>query len=247
MFFAPRNGLSLPQKCHHSAAIAVLGAGAVRVLGGCLLGASLLAALGWSEPVRAEIRTPKYNYNRLYFSDTSAANRYVKKQKTWKGWSDPLSSTGWSGAAYSSGGTYSHRPLSRQEIANNKAKFHAIISDAARHYNLPKPLLEAVITAESAYNPRAVSTAGAQGLMQLMPSTARRYGVRDPFNPAQNIHGGSRYLSDLMAMFNNDLNLVLAAYNAGEGAVIRYGRQVPPYDETRRYVQKVKAYYSSYR
>jgi soluble lytic murein transglycosylase-like protein len=93
--------------------------------------------------------------------------------------------------------------------------------------------------AESSYNPNAESKAGAQGLMQLMPGTAKRYGVDDSFNPEQNLSGGSRYLRDLLKMFNNRLPLALAAYNAGENAVKRNGNEIPPYEETRNYVKKV--------
>ena len=96
---------------------------------------------------------------------------------------------------------------------------------------------------ESHFNPRAVSRAGARGLMQLMPGTARRFGVRDVHDPAQNIDGGTRYLKELMGMFDGRVDLVLAGYNAGEGAVMRYGRRVPPYAETRNYVKRIGARY----
>ena len=117
----------------------------------------------------------------------------------------------------------------------------------AGQYGLPKSLLHAVITAESAYDPNAISRAGAVGLMQLMPETARRYGVNNRRNPSSNVSGGSRYLRDLLKMFNNNLVLALAAYNAGEGAVKRHGNKVPPYKETRNYVKKVIDYYREYR
>lgn len=108
-------------------------------------------------------------------------------------------------------------------------------------------LLNAVIAVESAYNPKAVSPKGAAGLMQLMPDTARRYGVTDRFDPDQNLLGGALYLRDLMARFDNQLELALAAYNAGEGAVERHGRRVPPFAETLRYVPKVLDHYRSLR
>jgi soluble lytic murein transglycosylase-like protein len=104
-------------------------------------------------------------------------------------------------------------------------------------------LLNAVIAVESAYNPKAVSPKGAAGLMQLMPDTARRYGVTDRFDPDQNLLGGALYLRDLMARFDNQLELALAAYNAGEGAVERHGRRVPPFAETLRYVPRVLGHY----
>ena len=116
---------------------------------------------------------------------------------------------------------------------------------AAAHANKVEPaLIKAVISVESGYNPAARSHAGAVGLMQLMPETARRYGVTDRLDPAQSIHGGTRYLRDLQAMFGNDLRLVLAAYNAGEEAVIRHGRRIPPFRETIEYVPKVLSHYS---
>jgi soluble lytic murein transglycosylase-like protein len=104
-------------------------------------------------------------------------------------------------------------------------------------------LVRAVIVVESAFNPRALSKRGAQGLMQLRPSTARRYGVSDAFDPEQNIMAGAHYLRDLMARFGNDLELALAAYNAGEDAVERYGRSIPPFSETRLYVPNVMRVY----
>ena len=101
-----------------------------------------------------------------------------------------------------------------------------------------------MIRAESGWDVRAVSPKGAAGLMQLMPQTAERYGVRDRFDPRQNIDGGVRYLKDLLILFDGELNLALAAYNAGEGAVIRVGRAVPPYPESRQYVKRVTRFYA---
>lgn len=120
------------------------------------------------------------------------------------------------------------------------------IRQAATLYQLPEELVRAVIKVESDYDPRAVSSAGAQGLMQLMPETATRMQVRDPFDPRENIFGGVRYLRVLANLFNGDLDLTVAAYNAGEGAVARYGG-VPPYPETQDYVVRVRTYYGAYR
>lgn len=120
-----------------------------------------------------------------------------------------------------------------------------IIEQAARLAEVPPPLLRAVIAVESGFNPNAVSRRGAVGLMQLMPATARRYGVHDASDPVANIHGGARYLGDLVRRFDNDLELALAAYNAGEGAVARAGNRVPPFQETRRYVPSVLRTYRS--
>ncbi len=121
----------------------------------------------------------------------------------------------------------------------NPERFSPLIEQAAREHQIDKGLLHAVITVESGYDPRAVSRRGAVGLMQLMPQTARRYGVKNLYDPAQNIQGGARYLRDLMGKFDNDLPLVLAAYNAGEAAVARHGNRIPPYRETWSYVPKV--------
>jgi soluble lytic murein transglycosylase-like protein len=100
-------------------------------------------------------------------------------------------------------------------------------------------LVHAVIQAESAYDPRAVSVKGAMGLMQLMPETAEKYGVLNAFNPAQNIRAGVAYLKSLLVKYNENVELALAAYNAGPGAVKKYGGTVPPYRETRKYVEKI--------
>ncbi|MGH8644346.1 MAG: transglycosylase SLT domain-containing protein [Gammaproteobacteria bacterium] len=128
----------------------------------------------------------------------------------------------------------------------NRARFAPLIAKAAHRYQLPDALLHAVIAAESAYNPLAVSHKGAMGLMQLMPDTARRYGVRNLTDPMANLQGGSRYLRDLLRLFKQNLRLALAAYNAGENAVIRHGYQIPPYQETQLYVEKVLQYYRQY-
>jgi len=121
-------------------------------------------------------------------------------------------------------------------------KYRPLIMQAARDTGLDANLIHAVILAESAYNPRALSPKGAMGLMQLMPQTAKRFNVTDAYDPAQNIRGGTRYLKFLMERFGNDTDLVTAAYNAGEGAVEKYGRSIPPYKETQDYVRKVKGY-----
>jgi len=116
------------------------------------------------------------------------------------------------------------------------------ISEAAERYGIPEPLIRAVIRAESGFNPRAVSRKGARGLMQLMPETAAILGVRDSFNPRQNIDAGVRHLRGLKERFGDDLRIVLAAYNAGEQAVLAYGG-MPPYPETREYVSRVLDFY----
>lgn len=120
-----------------------------------------------------------------------------------------------------------------------------LIEKAAADTNLKPALVHAVIRAESAYRPDAVSSKGAVGLMQLMPGTAERYGVTDRYDPEQNIRGGTTYLRDLLLMFEGDIELAVAAYNAGENAVIKYGNKIPPYRETQGYVRKVLAFYES--
>ena len=124
-------------------------------------------------------------------------------------------------------------------MAGNRQKFQQLIAKAAAKHQMDPKLLHAVIQAESAYNPHAISSAGAVGLMQLMPDTARRYGVTDRHDAEQNVDGGTRYLKDLMGMFNSNLKLAVAGYNAGEGAVMKYNYTVPPYPETQNYVQHV--------
>jgi soluble lytic murein transglycosylase-like protein len=113
------------------------------------------------------------------------------------------------------------------------------IRDAAQRHAISEALLTAVVAVESGFDPRAVSPKGAKGLMQLMPATAKRFGVEDVFAVQENLRGGAAYLSHLLAMFANDRSLALAAYNAGEGAVMRAGRRIPDYPETRNYVAKV--------
>lgn len=130
-------------------------------------------------------------------------------------------------------------------LARNKKKFSPFITNAAKKYNIDEKLLHAVIRTESAYNEKAISSAGAMGLMQLMPATAKRYGVSNRKNPQQNIDGGAHYIKDLLKMFNSDLELVLASYNAGEGAVKKYNNSIPPYPETQNYVRKVLEFYQN--
>ncbi|MHB1292626.1 MAG: transglycosylase SLT domain-containing protein [Sulfuricella sp.] len=126
-------------------------------------------------------------------------------------------------------------------------RFAPLVEEAARVYRVDAALLHAVISAESGYNPVAVSNKGAVGLMQLMPETARRYGVENSFDPEQNIRGGTKYLSYLLQLFDNNLELAVAAYNAGEKAVIRHGYSIPPYQETLGYVPKVLKLQKKYR
>lgn len=123
---------------------------------------------------------------------------------------------------------------------------NSAINNASAKYGVDKNLIRAVIKQESSFNPTSISSAGAQGLMQLMPGTATALGVKDPFDIAQNINGGALYLRDQLSNFNGDVSLALAAYNAGPNSVKKYGG-VPPYTETQNYVQKVNEYYNQYK
>jgi TPR repeat protein len=141
-------------------------------------------------------------------------------------------------------GTYRGSGFEEEFIATTPEQLRAveIVTKWAPEYRVQPHLALAIIRAESNFNPAAVSNRNAQGLMQLIPETAERFGVTKPFDPVQNIRGGLAYLRWLLAYFRGDVTLVLAAYNAGEGAVNKY-RGVPPYAETRSYVQQIRAYY----
>ena len=128
------------------------------------------------------------------------------------------------------------------ERHDRHSKYDQIIERYAGKYNVDATLVRAVIQIESDFNPQCVSHKGARGLMQLMPETARRYGVSRIHDPEQNIHGGVQYLAYLMGLFREDLPRVLAAYNAGEGAVLKYGG-IPPYEETTQYVRRAMTVY----
>ncbi len=130
-----------------------------------------------------------------------------------------------------------------ERFRRNLVRYSPMIDATARRFDLQPELLHAVVRVESSYDPHALSRAGAKGLMQLMPDTARRYGVYDSWDPEQNLYAGASYLRDLLEQFQFDLRLALAAYNAGENAVKKYGYQIPPYPETQHYVRKVLAAY----
>jgi soluble lytic murein transglycosylase-like protein len=125
-------------------------------------------------------------------------------------------------------------------------RYSPLIETASKNHGVEIALVHAVITAESGYNPGAVSRAGARGLMQLMPDTARRFGVQNIMDPNENIQGGVKYLRELLTMFNGNKELAVAAYNAGENAVIRHGNRIPPYAETTHYVPKVLGLYRKF-
>jgi hypothetical protein len=126
-----------------------------------------------------------------------------------------------------------------QSAMNNK-NMNQIFEEAAVKYDVPENLLRAVAQAESDFNPKAVSSCGAVGVMQLMPDTAKSLGVTDPYNAEQNINGGAKYLSSLLKKYDGDIDKTLAAYNAGPGNVAKYGG-VPPFKETQNYISKIKS------
>jgi len=137
------------------------------------------------------------------------------------------------------------RPLSLQGKTTGDPMIDSFIIESAARNGVDPVLLYSVMHQESAFNQRAVSPKGARGLMQLTPATAGRFGVRNIFNPRQNIEAGARYLRFLLDKFNGDVSLALAGYNAGEGTVKKYGGRVPPYRETIKYVSQIKQHYAS--
>ncbi len=180
-------------------------------------------------PFLADADIYKYvdKHGRVHLTDRPSHGGYKRLVKTWKGWQEAR--------------------VDYRSVSKNRKRYEPTIATAAKAHRLPPALLHAVITAESAYDPDAISTAGAVGLMQLMPGTAQRYGVSNRRDPIANVSGGTRYLSDLLAMFDNNLVLALAAYNAGENAVINNGHKIPPYKETQTYVRRVLKYYNDYK
>lgn len=133
-------------------------------------------------------------------------------------------------------------PLAGASAAELRKLYDPIVKRVAEKHRIDRELVHVVIRAESNYDPFAISSAGAMGLMQLMPATARQYGVNNVFDPAQNIEGGVRYLKDLVRLYNGQTRLVLAAYNAGQEAVRKY-RGIPPYPETRSYIAGIMRTY----
>ncbi|HTT08252.1 MAG TPA: lytic transglycosylase domain-containing protein [Gammaproteobacteria bacterium] len=193
-----------------------------------LLAGVILFVLG-TPPAMADIYKYVDKYGRVTLTDRPDRSGYQKLVRTWKGWVPAT------------------RSFSNPSFASDRRKYEPVIAEAAAKNNLPKELVHAVVTAESAYDKDAVSRKGAVGLMQLMPETGRRYGVLNRNDPVANVHGGTHYLGDLMQMFKNDVRLAVAAYNAGENAVIDYGYKIPPFAETREYVRRVMQYYEDYK
>lgn len=159
--------------------------------------------------------------------------------------SAPLSAVSTQGGN-SAAGISASGETSRDKTQARVEKFRSLIEQAAQRHHLDAALLAAVVHVESGGNPQAVSPAGAQGLTQLIPATAQRFGVRDPFDPAQSLDGAAKYLRGLLGQFAGDVSKALAAYNAGEGNVKKYGG-IPPFAETQAYVPAVLAAYDTYR
>ncbi len=139
----------------------------------------------------------------------------------------------------------SPKPSPGDSQANKLAPYEPLIADASIKYGVDPELIRLVIGKESRFKPNARSHKNAQGLMQLIPDTAKRFGIKNPYDPQQNIDGGTRYLKWLLDRFDGDVKLALAGYNAGENAVKRFGNKVPPYRETEQYVNEIAAAYGS--
>ena len=198
--------------------------------------ALVLAALGASASASADIYQYVDPQGVIHFTNVRNDPRY----KVYIRGDRALRANGYSGSP-----TGVAIPPSDRDAARF-TRYDEWIHEAATLYQIPEQLVRAVIKVESDYDPRAVSVSGARGLMQLMPDTASRLEVRDIDDPRENIFGGVRFLRILANDFNGDLELTIAAYNAGEDAVIRHGG-IPPYAQTRDYVVKVTKYYRRYR
>ena len=194
------------------------------------------AVFALSAPVRAQISTAVDEHGKLVFvnGDSPKAHRGSTISSTQGG--SVL------GSATPAAAHGSSAESAAETLGANDGRLDRIVRDAATRHQLDPALVKAVISTESGWNPQAVSRKGAVGLMQLIPGTAQRFGVGNPFDPAQNVEGGTTYLKTLLDRYNGDLSKTLAAYNAGEHAVDA-NRGVPPYWETQRYVQKVQDAY----
>ncbi len=198
---------------------------------------SIVSVLGLADRCYADLYMYVDDKGAIFFTDAPTHGGYVKIKETPK----PSQESG-VGSQEKKQDSES-KPASQRAIINlDKGILYKNIQYTAKRHNVDPDLIWAVIRTESNFNSTAVSPKGAMGLMQIMPATARAYDIRDPFNPHQNIEGGTKYLRYLLSMFNGDLPLSLAAYNAGENKVLSYGN-IPPFSETRDYVNKVLSFY----
>ena len=206
-----------------------------------------LALLAFSAaPCSADIYRYIDENGGVHFSDVRVDARYELFMKTRPAAAETAPASAQDGVqAASLTAAAAAKPSFRPTKVN--ARFADMVAKVAAEQKIDPALMHAVITVESAYNPKAKSPKGATGLMQIMPDTGKRYGVTDLLNPIKNLTAGAKYLKDLLAMFGNDMRLAVAAYNAGEGAVMRNGNNIPPYKETQAYVPRVLQYYESYR
>ena len=203
----------------------------------CKIIQALLLTLMFSNNVLADI----------YLYIDKEGNQYFSQRKENKNYKLLLRSA--SNKSPGSFKNWKEKSYRQSKIPSSKSlqqRYHPLVVQAARKYQLEPAFIHAVITAESSYQRKAISSAGAKGLMQLMPVTAKRFGVNDPFDAKQSIHAGTKYLYRLLKEFKTK-KLALAAYNAGEGTVRRYNRQIPPYPETQRYISKVMDFYRYYK
>ena len=191
-----------------------------------------VVAASWAAPATADIFTFKDERGVVHFTNIPSGDKRFKLVRKEEGTSDYARNAG--------------LPQHVLPPAEAIKKYSPMIASIAHTLGVDVALVHAVISAESGYNPVAVSRTGARGLMQLMPETAKRYGVQNVHDPLENITGGVRYLRDLLALFNGNMELAVAAYNAGENAVIRAGNRIPPYAETTQYVPKVIGFYRKF-
>jgi soluble lytic murein transglycosylase-like protein len=194
--------------------------------------AATLALVGFARPALADIYMYKDERGVVHFTNIPNGDKRFKLLRKEEGTSEAARSAG--------------APQYTLPSAEAIRKYSPIIDAVSQTYGVDRALVHAVVTAESGYNAQAVSRAGARGLMQLMPETAKRYGVQNIHDPMDNVVGGVRYLRDLLIMFNGNLELAVAAYNAGENAVIRNGNRIPQYAETMQYVPKVIGFYKKF-
>jgi len=199
--------------------VPLTGRGARTRTAGLILVTILAAGLSLAQPARAQVQVSMDSRGKVVYTNEDSPTARAR------------------GTIGSPSGLSRSRPQTRA-AAETDARLDSIVREAAERNKIDPALVKAVINTESGWNPHAISPKGAVGLMQLIPSTAQRYGVGNSFDPAQNVEGGTKYLRSLLDRYNGDLTKSLAAYNAGERAV-DLSNGVPAYAETRRYVQKV--------